>query len=434
MKPRIAVVLKCYPRLSETFVAQELLALERAGFELALVSLRHPTDKKRHPINDEIRASVMYLPEYLYHEPLRVWRAWRKARRLAGYPMAFRNWLRDLKRDVTLNRIRRFGQALVLAAEFPEGASWIYAHFVHTPSSVARYASEMTGILWSASAHAKDIWTSPDWELSEKMAAAAWTVTCTAGGWHRLRELAADPSKMNLVYHGIDLSRFPRPTKSPSGRDGSDPADPVQILSVGRAVAKKGLDTLVEALARLPRDLHWQWTHIGNGELMEQLKAQVARQGLSGRVTMHGSRMQTEVLEEYRNADIFILPCRIAANGDRDGLPNVLVEAQSQALMCISTPISGIPELIRDGETGILVQPDRPDLLGEAIARAIRDPLLRKQYGEGGEKRVRAEFDHLATNRSLVNLFLDVGLQPDPDLRLAATTSRGEPQSQHEPN
>lgn len=420
MKPRIAVVLKCYPRLSETFVAQELLELERAGFDLALVSMRHPTDRKRHPINDEIRAPVMYLPEYLHHEPLRVWRAWRKVRRLSSYPMARRNWLRDLRRDLTLNRIRRFGQAMVLAAEFPEGASWIYAHFIHTPASVARYASEITGVAWSVSAHAKDIWTSPDWELSEKLAAAAWTATCTAGGSRRLKELAADPAKVNLIYHGLDLSRFPEPMTPPGNRDGSDPADPVQILSVGRAVAKKGLDTLAEALARLPEDLHWQWTHIGGGELMKQLETQVARLNLSHRVTIHGSRTQTEVLQEYRSADIFVLPCRVAPNGDRDGLPNVLVEALSQRLMCISTPISGIPELIRSGEHGLLVEPDRPDLLAAAILRAVREPTLRRQCGAAGEGRVRSEFDHLSTIPGLVRLFADSGLKPEPDRRTAS--------------
>ncbi|MGN6765464.1 MAG: colanic acid biosynthesis glycosyltransferase WcaL, partial [Rhizobiaceae bacterium] len=138
MKNSIAVVLKCYPRLSETFIAQEIHALESAGFDLTLISLRHPTDKKTHPVNDEIRAPVLYLPEYLYQEPLRVFRAWRKARLLPGHRKARNQWLADFRRDFTANRGRRFGQALVLAAEFPESAGWIYSHFIHTPSSVAR--------------------------------------------------------------------------------------------------------------------------------------------------------------------------------------------------------------------------------------------------------------------------------------------------------
>jgi glycosyltransferase involved in cell wall biosynthesis len=409
MKNAVAVVLKCYPRLSETFIAQEIHALESAGFDLTLVSLRHPTDRKTHPVNDEIRAPVLYLPEYLYQEPLRVLRAWLKARKLPGYRKARNQWLADFRRDFTANRGRRFGQALVLAAEFPASAGWIYSHFIHTPSSVARYAGEMRGVPWCASAHAKDIWTSPDWELSEKLASADWTVTCTTGGASHLKALAAEPDRVNLVYHGLDLSRFPRFAGRVSARDGSDAADPAQLLTVGRAVAKKGLDTLVEALALLPADLAWRWTHIGGGELHEALKAQVARLGLEKRVTLLGSREQTEILAACRSSDLFVLPCRIAPNGDRDGLPNVLVEAQSQGLACISTPLSGITELLTDGVNGLLVPPNDPPALAASIARAIRDPALREKLGNAGAERVHSEFDHRATIGRLIELFESMG-------------------------
>ncbi|MDN2580818.1 glycosyltransferase family 4 protein [Aquibium sp. ELW1220] len=421
MKPVIVVVLKGYPRLSETFIAQELLELERAGYDLRLVSLRHPTDRKRHPINDEIRAPVTYLPEYLHDEPVRVLKAWWKVRRLPGYGKAVRHWLKDLSRDATRNRIRRFGQALVLAAECPAGARWIYSHFIHTPSSVARYSSEMTGIAWSASAHAKDIWTSPDWELSEKLAAAAWTVTCTAGGARHLKDLSPDAAKVALVYHGIDLARFPMPRRDPSRRDGADAADPVRILSVGRAVAKKGLDTLADALALLPHDLSWQWTHVGGGELADDLKAQVERLGLAERVAIHGSRAQSEVLEAYAASDLFVLPCRIADDGDRDGLPNVLVEAQSQGLACISTPISGIPELIDDGRTGILVPANDPAALAAAMADAIRSPDLRARIGTAAMERVHAHFDHRGTIGQLIALFEANGLVGDKPREMQAS-------------
>jgi glycosyltransferase involved in cell wall biosynthesis len=409
MKNSIAVVLKCYPRLSETFIAQEIHALEGAGFDLTLISLRHPTDRKTHPVNDEIRASVLYLPEYLYQEPLRVFRGWRKARRLPGYRKALKQFIADFRRDFTANRGRRFGQALVLAAEFPENAGWIYSHFIHTPSSVARYAAEMRGLRWCASAHAKDIWTSPDWELSEKLASAEWTVTCTAGGAGHLKALAADPEKVNLVYHGLNLSRFPQFGERASRRDGSDLAEPVRLLTVGRAVAKKGLDTLVDALALLPADLSWRWTHIGGGELHEALQAQVKRLGLEDRVTLLGSREQTEILAAYRSSDLFVLPCRIAPNGDRDGLPNVLIEAQSQGLACVSTPVSGITELLTNGENALLVPPDDPKELAAAMSRAIRDPALRERLGNAGAERVHTEFDHRATIGRLIALFGSMG-------------------------
>ena len=409
MKTSVAVVLKCYPRLSETFIAQEIHALEQAGFDLTLISLRHPTDRKTHPVNDDIGAPVIYLPEYLYQEPLRVFRAWRNARRLPGYRQARNQWIADFRRDFTANRGRRFGQALVLAAEFPESAGWIYSHFIHTPSSVARYAAAMRRLRWCASAHAKDIWTSPDWELSEKLGAAEWTVTCTAGG--------AAPSRQRCrPYHHPAGCRSDGRSAHPyrrAGRRHHRLPRHVRLLlgrPVGRAVAKKGLDTLVEALALLPGDLSWHWTHIGGGELHEGLKAQVRRLGLENRVTMLGSREQTEILSAYRASDLFVLPCRIAPNGDRDGLPNVLVEAQSQGLACISTPISGITELLTDGVNGLLVPPDDAQALAAAMARAIRDPALRERLGSAGAERVHSEFDHQATIGRLVALFESMGV------------------------
>ena len=119
MANAVLFILKGYPRLSETFIAQEIRALEARGLDIRIVSLRHPTDRAVHPIHREIRAPVAYLPEYLYQEPLRVLRAWRHGRRLPGYRAARQAWLRDLRRDPTPNRVRRFGQALVLARELP---------------------------------------------------------------------------------------------------------------------------------------------------------------------------------------------------------------------------------------------------------------------------------------------------------------------------
>ena len=177
---RVAVVLKGYPRLSEAFIAQEIAALERRGLDILVVSLRHPTEERTHPVHAEIRAPVLYLPEYLYQEPLRVLRAWRQVRRRSAYRAAFSLWLRDLARDPTPNRIRRFGQALVLAAELPGDVRHLHAHFLHTPASVARYAATLAGLAWTCSAHAKDIWTTPEWDKREKLASCAWLVTCTA--------------------------------------------------------------------------------------------------------------------------------------------------------------------------------------------------------------------------------------------------------------
>ena len=263
---RIAFVLKGYPRLSETFIAQEIRALERRGLDLEIVSLRRPASALRHPVHRDIAAPVAYLPEYLHLEPRRLLRAWRAARRLPAYGAARRQWLADLRRDPTRNRVRRFGQACVMAAEIAPRVARIHAHFLHTPASVARYAALMTGLPWSASAHARDIYTTPRWELAEKLADCSWLVTCTAANRDHLAALAP-PGKVGLVYHGLDAARWPPAPPRRARRDGRNPRDPVRIVSVGRAVEKKGYDTLLDALAMLPGDLAWTLTHIGDGPL-----------------------------------------------------------------------------------------------------------------------------------------------------------------------
>ena len=422
MRKTIAIVLKGYPRLSETFIAQEIRELEKRGLQAELFSLRHPTDAKRHPIHDEIEAPVRYLPEYLHQEPLRIVKAWWHARRLSGYKAARAVFLRDLRRDRTPNRIRRFGQALVLAAELDAGHSHIYSHFLHTPSSVARYAAKMRGMTWSFSAHAKDIWTIPDWEKREKLADAAWGVTCTAYGRDHLNALAGNEGEgpVELVYHGLDLSRFDPPEDAPSDADGSDPETPVTIMSVGRLVAKKGYDDLVDALARLPKDLHWKFLHIGGGELGAELTEQADRAGIGDRIDWLGAQSQAEVIEAMRKSDIFALMSRITDSGDRDGLPNVLMEAQSQKLACIATRVAAIPELIDEGESGILVEARDRGAMAVEIERLIREPAYRNDLAEAGFARVHARFSHDACIGALATKFgIDAGAGSGGGLRAA---------------
>ena len=193
----IAVVLKGWPRLSETFIARELQALETRGLDLTLWSLRKPTDTKTHPAHDAVKAGVVYLPEYLHREPGRVFRAWRRWRWTKTYPAALALFRADWRRDRTRNRIRRFGQALVLAAELPPETRLLYAHFIHTPGSVARYAAALTGLPFAVSAHARDIWTTPDWDLAAKLDAARFVTTCTADGHARV--WAADGSANDRI-------------------------------------------------------------------------------------------------------------------------------------------------------------------------------------------------------------------------------------------
>jgi glycosyltransferase involved in cell wall biosynthesis len=402
---RVAFVVKGYPRLSETFIAQEILALEQRGLDILIVSLRHPTDRVSHPVHREIRAPVRYLPEYLHDEPARVLRGWRWARRLPGYRAAWRGWLADLLRDPTPNRVRRFGQALVLAAELPADIRQLHAHFLHTPASVARYAAAIRGLDWSVSAHAKDLWTIPSWEKREKLASARWAVTCTEHGRHHLADLAPRPDRVALSYHGLDLVRFPPVLRRPTGADGGDHARPVTMLSVGRAVEKKGYDDLLAALALLPAGLAWRLVHIGGGALADRLKRQAAQLGLDPHIEWRGAQPQPAVLAAYREADLFVLAAKVARDGDRDGLPNVLIEAQSQGLACVATRLPGISELIDDGQSGTLVPPAEPRALAAALERLIRTPALRQRLGEAGEARVRGHFDMNSSIELLVECF-----------------------------
>ena len=363
MSGPMAVVLKGYPRLSETFIAQELRALEARGHKFDIWSLRHPYDDRIHPIHDEITAGRHYLPEYLHDEPLRVLRALVRAMRMPRFWYAARIWASDLRRDLTMNRIRRFGQAAVLATELSDETRFLYAHFLHTPASVARYAALIRGIGWGFSAHAKDIWTIPDWEKREKITECRFGVTCTGTGAEHLRALDPIGGKISLVYHGLDLGRFPPP---PDIR----PADNrFTLLSVGRLVAKKGYGDLLDALSRLPAELDWHFIHIGGGELKKGIEARAKRLQIDHRIEWQGKRDQRDVIAAMRAADLFVLPSKIADDGDRDGLPNVLMEAASQKLPILTTDVSAIPEFITDGEHGVLVSPGDP----EALARAIVD-------------------------------------------------------------
>jgi glycosyltransferase involved in cell wall biosynthesis len=407
---RVAFVLKGYPRLSETFIAQEIAALEQLGLQILIVSLRHPTDQRTHPVHGEIRAPLLYLPEYLRDEPLRVLRAWWHVRRRPGYRSAVRAWLQDLWRDRTASRWRRFGQALVLSHELPSDIVRLHAHFLHTPSSVVRYAAMVCGLPWSGSAHAKDIWTSPAWELREKLADCDWLVTCTRTNRDYLATLSP-PGRVELVYHGLDLRRFPIYAQARVPRDGRAPADPVRLLSVGRLVEKKGTDDLLRALALLPAGVHWTLVHVGGGPLRDTLQQQAQALGLADRIAWRGAMAQDQLIEEYRRADVFVLASRIAGDGDRDGLPNVLMEAQSQGLACVATRVSAIPELIDDGVTGVLVEPQLPLLLADALALVITDPARRQTLAQAGQTRMARDF---GMQSNLARLAVKFGLCVPP--------------------
>ncbi len=390
--PRLTIVVKGYPRISETFIAQEMAALERRGVRLSIVSLRRPYDPITHPVHGEIRAPVLYLPEYLLEAPVRV---------LTGHLQAFRRrprrylrsaalWIRDLLREPTPNRIRRFGQAGVLAAELPAGTAHLHAHFLHTPASVARYAAVMTGLTYSLSAHAKDIWTRPTWELREKLEGARFCVTCTRLNHEYLTSLAPG-ARVRLVYHGLDRRVFAPPARFGSGRDGSDPGDPVRLLCVGRFLPKKGFDVLLRAAALLRP--HVVLSLVGYGPEERRLRSLAQELGIEERLRWLGQVDQPAVRALYREHDLFVLSPRIAPDGDRDGLPNVLVEALSQGLPVVATRVSAVAEIVEEGVNGRLVPPEDPTALAAALTDLIQDPAARLRLGAAGLRQVAEGWD-----------------------------------------
>ena len=387
----LGVIVKGWPRLSETFIAQELVALEEAGLRFDIWSLRHPTDTKTHPLHDRLQAQIHYLPEYLKDDPDRVAKARAAAQALPGYAAALAAFEADAARDNTPNRHRRFGQACVLAHEATAELRGLYAHFLHTPSSVARYAAILRSVPWSFSAHAKDIWTSPEWDLREKLShshhGAAFGATCTGFGADHLRRLSDGQTPVDLVYHGLDLERFPSPPK----RSPRTPGAPLALMSVGRLVEKKGFDRLIEALALLPATLDWHWTHIGGGALADEMQDRAAAAGIAGRITWRGACDQPEVVNAMRDADLFVLPSRIAEDGDRDGLPNVLMEAASQKLPILSTPVSAIPEFIDTGTHGLLTD-DAPASIADGILAFAREPGLGPRLADAAFARLTRDF------------------------------------------
>jgi len=224
---------------------------------------------------------------------------------------------------------------------------------------------------------------------------------------------------VELVYHGVDLTRFsPKASLKQGMRDGTSAADPVVILSVARLVEKKGTEVLLEALARIPPGLHWRFVHVGGGPLKARVERRAAALGLSEKITWRGALTQERLLAEYRNADLFALASRIARDGDRDGLPNVLAEAQSQALACVATRVSAIPELLRDGQTGLLVEENDPGAFSRALEALIANPARRRALGQAGQSRVVESF---ALDANLEELARKFGLAASGANRLLRT-------------
>src|SRR5262249_52222821 len=241
------------------------------------------------------------------------------------------------------------------------------------------------GLPYSLSAHAKDVWTRPAWELREKLAGARFCVTCTAGNRDHLRRLAPGAC-VELVYHGLDRRLFGPPAAFGSPRDGADAGDPVRLLAVGRFQPKKGLDVVLEALARLRR--HATLTLVGYGAAERQLRALAAARGLADRIRWTGPLDHSAVRDLYRTHDLFVLAPGVAPAGDRDGLPSVGVEALSQGLPVTATRGAAVGEAVDARVNGRLVAPEDAAALAAAVDELAADPAARRRLGAAAIRRV----------------------------------------------
>lgn len=389
-RPRIGYVLKMYPRLSETFIVSEILAREADGAQIEIFSLRAPRDSRFHETLGAVRAPVTWIS----HAGRRAADLWE----LLGRASAELPSLAGSLGDLLAANASDGAQALELALAAREhGIDHLHAHFGSAATTVARLAGRIAEIPYSFTVHAKDLFHEDvvAAELERKLAEAHHVVTISDYNRRFLSERygsAADG--VRLIRNGLMLDAFPFVV--PDDR-------PPAIVAVGRLVEKKGFDVLLDACARLAGDgRRFRCDLVGDGPLAGDLRAQAARLGLLGDVVrFHGSLSQRGVRATVTEAAVLAAPCVVAADGNRDGLPTVLLEAMALGTPCVTTPVTGIPEAVRDGETGLLVPERDADALAAALARLLDDVDLRVRLARAGRALVEREHDAQRQARAL---------------------------------
>jgi glycosyltransferase involved in cell wall biosynthesis len=403
----VAYVLKRYPRLSETFIVNEVRALERLGAPLELFSLLSPEPPPHHPAVAEVIAPLHSLPD-------RWWRRWGVLARahfstVVSSPLRYggalwRAFLWSISELAPIYVWTQFMRAGFVARTCRAArVRQIHAHFANAPAEVAHFASLMSGIPFSVTAHAKDLYLTPKRVLRRHIQSAMFIGTCTGYNARYLRTVIGPEHrhKIHLVYHGIDLSTF-TDVRAP---ESADSKPPYLILSVGRLVPKKGHDDLIAACGILRNAQHdFRCMIVGAGPEQEALQGLIDRLDLGSRVTLAGPMTHAKLVTLYRKADLFALAPRIAENGDRDGIPNVIAEAMASGVPVVSTNVSGIPELVRDRQTGLLVAPGDPKALASAIARLLLDPERSARLARAARAVMEQEFDFWTTTTRLHDL------------------------------
>ena len=423
----VAYVLKGWPRISELFIASEIHRLEQLGVPLRLYVLKPADEDDRHPIVDRIHAQPRYLPptsllsgvsfpQWLRRNVpqflpglARVARRHPRGLAKAAGLAAAQTWRARVKGSRSLPKVyvRELLHAVALADELRAAPDvrHLHAHFAHGCTTVTWLASEITGLPFSFTGHAKDIYSprlNPAGLLRRKLLAARFAVTCTEANRRHLLELAPEAT-VHRIYHGLN-AEFTRLLEGGVERPAPNG---LRVLGVGRLVAKKGFDTLVDACGELERrGVPFEAVLAGpDDDAAAVIRTRIADAGLQEHIRLTGQLSQAELLEEYRRASALCLPCRVLDNGDRDGIPNVLAEAMACGTPVVTTAVSGIPELVRDDVNGLLVAPDDPAAVADAIQRVHGDRELSARLSDGARATIRDAFDGDQLTGTLARLF-----------------------------
>jgi colanic acid/amylovoran biosynthesis glycosyltransferase len=394
---RVGYVLKRFPRISETFVASELIELERLGEELTVFAVSRPDEPFTHDFVGELRAQLVYLPHRPLREPVRVARAVRQV--LASHA---RGWLRAAGYSLwppRLKGLRRLLQATVLRAEMERaGIDHAHAHFATAAARLANLAWRMGGPSYSVTVHAKDIYHQEvrvD-HLRDKLAPARFVATVSNANRDYLESVLDLNGRLRVVPNSVNLRRL-GPVKE-------NAAEPGLVLSVARLIEKKGLADLVEACGRVAgRGTSLRLEIVGEGPLRAELEAAAARLGVEAR--FRGALPQEQVLELIGRAAVFCLPCVIAADGDRDGLPTSVLEAMALGVPVVTTAVSGLAEAVVHEQTGLVVPQHDPMALAASIERLLRDGELAARLSAAGRSHVERNYSLERSATLLRSLF-----------------------------
>ena len=406
---RLGYLYSRYPVVSQTFCDAEMLALERLGLELTIGSVYPPLTSLRHEHISCLRASIHYAP------PQEILKILENAARTNG------KWPRDLvqqhkqKYGPSAKAELRARNAFYFADFFARNdVEHVHVHFANRAAHTALFLKEISGIPFSVTAHGQDFMKDlgSDDLLREICAAAEFVAAETDYSRELLcRRCPDSAAKIHRVYNGIDLERFPMTNGEPPRPPRSEqpvaaPYQAPRVISVGRLVEFKGFEHLIDACAELARrGFDFACGIIGDGPLRETLRSKIAKLNLSSRISLLGSLSQKAVLEKLRDADIFALASTADAQGATDVFPTVILEAMASARPVVSTRLAGIPELVVDGETGVLVSPGEPTALTEALAQLVCDRELRLRYGRAGLTRIEQHFRVEDTVAPLLKLF-----------------------------